>query len=56
MPEGVWVRTEKQLENNLFEGILLNEPYKDFGVSSGDIVKFIHIDEPKRDYRLIAVL
>lgn len=50
------MRTEKQLENNLFEGILLNEPYKDFGVSSDDKVKFIDIDEPIMAYRLIAVL
>jgi len=39
VPEGVWVRLEEQSDDGTsFRGVLLNEPYSDFGVHEGETV------------------
>ena len=39
IPEGVWVRLESQSDDGAsFRGMLLNEPYSDFGVHEGETV------------------
>ena len=48
LPEGVWVRLEEQSDDGTsFQGILLNEPYSDFGVHEGDMVtvRFVEDEE-----------
>lgn len=37
--EGCWVRSTELLSDRL-RGVLLNEPYQDFGVHSGEVVEF----------------
>lgn len=54
--EIVWIRSEKILDDNLFAGVLLNEPYEDFGVHQGDIVRFVNVHEDELPYHLIALL
>lgn len=39
-PEKVWVKCFSFTKNKLF-GKLLNEPYQDFGIHQGDIIRFI---------------
>lgn len=55
-PEIVWIKTEKILDDDLFAGVLLNEPYEDFGVHRGDAVRFINVHEDELPYHLIALL
>lgn len=55
-PEIVRIRSEKILDDNLFAGVLLNEPYEDFGVHQGDIVRFVNVHEDELPYHLIALL
>jgi len=39
IPEGVWVRLEEQsADGGSFQGVLLNEPYSDFGIHEGETV------------------
>ena len=48
VPEGVWVRLERQSDDGAtLRGILLNEPYSDFGVHEGDTitVRFVEGEE-----------
>lgn len=50
-PEGIWVRLEKNIGDKL-AGIMLNEPYADFGYHSGD---YIRIEPVVKDNRLFPV-
>lgn len=53
--EVMWVRAEYLKDNN-FYGTLLNTPYADFGVGSGDIVKIELFELEKGKVRAIADL
>lgn len=54
--EGMWVRHEKLTENYI-EGILLNTPNQDFGISYGDKVIFnIKKDEEDGEYFCYAIV
>lgn len=49
--EGIWVRLEKNIGNKL-AGIILNEPYADFGYHAGE---YIRIEPVVQDNRLFPV-
>lgn len=49
--EQIWVRCTKITENKLF-GIVLNEPYQNYGIHKGDIIDFIIM---KHNGKLICV-
>ena len=56
VPEGVWVRLEKQSDDGaILRGILLNEPYSDFGVHEGDMITVRLVDDEEGRFLVAEV-
>ena len=54
IPEAVWVRLEKQSDDGAtLRGILLNEPYSEFGVHEGDMIT-VRLVEDEDERFLVA--
>ena len=54
IPEAVWVRLEKQSDDGAtLRGILLNEPYSEFGVHEGDMIT-VRLVEDEEERFLVA--
>jgi hypothetical protein len=56
VPEGVWVRLERQSDDGaILRGILLNEPYSDFGVHEGDMITVRLVDDEEGRFLVAEV-